>query len=87
MLISPKDVSVKLSFDIWGVLINSKKKITTELQLKGTMKGTFQSASNLLYSLLVTMKILTTPPKEMKTKRQYSKPHPPFPQNPHPKFF
>jgi hypothetical protein len=43
------------------------------------MKGTFQSASNLLYSLLVTMKILTTPPKEMKTKRQYSKLHPPFP--------
>jgi len=31
------------------------------------------------------MKILITPPKEMKTKRQYSKPDPPFPQNPHQK--
>jgi hypothetical protein len=28
------------------------------------------------------MKILTTPPKERKTKRQYSKPHHPFPSKP-----
>ncbi len=46
---SPKDVSVKLSFDISGGLMFKEKHITTKLQLKGNMKGTFQSMSNLLY--------------------------------------
>jgi hypothetical protein len=87
VLISPKDVSVKLSFDIWGVLINSKKKNHNRITIEGYYERYFSKCLKFIIFFVSDNENFDNTSKRNENKKAIFKTTSTLPSKPSPKIF